>query len=120
MRIARRMARFIGVACLLVGSLLITSCGSSVAKGHKALAAQIRNYKFSPALVVIHKGDSVVWTNKDTDQHSVTADSGQVVSFDSSGLHGQASFRKTFTALGVFHYHCKFHPFMTGTVTVKA
>jgi plastocyanin len=31
-----------------------------------------------------------------------------------------ATFEHTFTAVGVYHYHCTYHYWMTGTVQVQA
>jgi len=66
--------------------------------------------------VVIGVNNTVVWTNDDSQPHTVTAN-GQA--FDSGYLAPGASFSYTFTKPGVYEYHCTYHPWMTGTVVVK-
>jgi plastocyanin len=61
-------------------------------------------------------GATITWTNAGAVAHTVTADDG--VSFDSGGLDPQSTFSFTPDSPGVFAYHCAFHPWMTGSVTV--
>ncbi len=83
------------------------------------------NKGFTPnsITVVIGVNNTVVWTNNDASPHMVTADDG---SFDSGNLApaGNGSpggtYPYTFTKPGVYTYHCTYHPWMTGTVIVKA
>jgi hypothetical protein len=75
--------------------------------------------RFIPSTIVVVLGvnNTVVWTNTDTVQHTVTSDDGK---FD-SGLFGQGqSWNYTFTKPGTYPYHCIPHPFMRGTVIVQA
>ena len=81
------------------------------------LLVNIQDFSFSPSLMTVKKGDTIVWTNKDAAPHTVTWDvNGQ----KSSGKleHGMA-FSFTFNTAGTFSYHCAFHPGMKGKVTVK-
>jgi plastocyanin len=81
-------------------------------------------YSMDPIKVKV--GQSVIWTNKDSVQHTVTsgapgsADSGK--EFD-SGLtkliNPNATFEHTFAKAGTFTYYCQLHPTMTGTVIVS-
>jgi plastocyanin len=74
--------------------------------------------KSFPADTPVSQGDTVVWTNKMSMQHTVTADD---FSFDSGQLGKDASFSQVFDTPGAVPYHCENHPDeMTGTVTVKA
>ncbi len=82
-------------------------------------APEIRNVEigamiFSPATLEIEAGDTVVWENKATIAHTVTADDG---AFDSSLLQKDETFAKTFITPGTFAYHCELHP-MAGTIIV--
>jgi plastocyanin len=74
---------------------------------------------FSPPdiTVVLGVNNTVAWTNGDTSPHTVTADDG---SFYSGNLAPGSSFTYTFTSTGIYAYHCTYHPWMTGIVTVKA
>ena len=79
----------------------------------------IQNFAFVPARVVVSPGTRVVWTNEDSDPHTVTSDA------PGGGLSSQALDTGThFQALesrsGTVTYHCTIHPFMHGAVTVQA
>jgi len=78
-------------------------------------AVAIADYAFKPATVTIAAGARVVWTQKDDDPHTVTADDG---SFDSKGLGQGDTFAHVFTKPGRYPYHCSAHPFMKGVVIV--
>ncbi|MEM7824051.1 MAG: DUF4382 domain-containing protein [Candidatus Aenigmatarchaeota archaeon] len=75
----------------------------------------IRNYAFIPNEITIAVGDTVVWTNKDNAQHTVTSDIGL---FDSGLLSKDVSWNYTFTEAGNYTYHCTPHMYMTGKVIV--
>ena len=69
---------------------------------------------FTPQTLNVDVGDTVTFINKGG-FHNVTADDG---SFTSSFLtHGHA-YSHAFTKPGKYPYHCKIHPYMTGTVIV--
>lgn len=68
-----------------------------------------------PANTPVDKGDTVVWTNRMSKKHTVTADNGE---FDSGALAKGQSFTHVFDSAGTVPYHCDFHPDqMTGEVT---
>ena len=76
----------------------------------------VRNFEFSPAVVDIQVGDTVVWTNVDG-FHSVISDDG--TSFSNTAGSGW-TFSHTFDMAGSFPYHCGVHPsIMQGTVNVS-
>lgn len=68
---------------------------------------------YSPADVTVMESGSLLWVNKDSQVHTVTADNG---SFDSGDIPAGASFSKTFTVVGPYTYHCKYHNEQTGIV----
>ena len=72
---------------------------------------------FSPRALTINEGDTVVWTNADSQDHTVTSDIGL---FDSGTIVPGASFTFTFDNAGTFSYVCNIHPAMTGTITVQS
>jgi copper-containing nitrite reductase len=74
---------------------------------------------FSPATitVVIGVNNTVVWTNRDSSPHTVTS---ATKAFDSGNLNAGDTFTFTFTAPGTYQYVCSYHPWMKGTVIVKA
>lgn len=75
----------------------------------------ITNFAFSPANITVKVGTKVTWTNKDSVQHSATADDH---SFDTGLIAQNGSASYTFTKPGTYHYHCTPHPYMKGIVTV--
>lgn len=77
---------------------------------------RIFDYDFRPGELTIEAGQTVVWTNTGTRQHTVTANDG---SFDSGRLDSSGTFSHTFTTPGTYAYKCSVHPgLMSGTVTV--
>jgi len=71
---------------------------------------------FQPADVEVAVGDTVLWTNLDTEGHTVTAVDG---AFNSGVMTVGDEFSLAFDAAGAFDYFCAIHPEMTGTVTVS-
>jgi plastocyanin len=82
-----------------------------------APAVQIKGDAFTPAVLTIGAGQAVTFTNDDDDAHTVTATDG---SFDSKGLDTDAHWRHVFAKPGTYAYFCALHPFMKGTIVVKA
>jgi plastocyanin len=77
----------------------------------------LTRWHFDPAQLTVPVGTTVVWVNKGTEDHSVTADD---KSFDSGLKKAGASFQRAFPKAGAFSYHCEPHPWMTGTIQVVA
>jgi amicyanin len=79
-------------------------------------AVSITNFAFAPANLTVKVGDTVTWTNKDEEPHTVVANDG---SFHSPGMDANGTYSFTFTSPGSFDYICSIHPFMRGTVVVN-
>jgi len=77
---------------------------------------EIKNFAFNPGNIEIPKGTTVIWTNNDNFDHTVTSDTAGI--FDSGALNQGQTFEFTFNEIGTFDYHCSFHSFMHGEVTV--
>ena len=75
-----------------------------------------REWSYAPDQLAVEVGTTVVWTNTGAVAYTVTADDG--TSFDSGSIEPKATFALTPTAAGTFAYHCTFHPWMKGTLTV--
>jgi plastocyanin len=77
-------------------------------------------YGFSPdvVIVVIGKNNTVYWTNDDVAEHTATSDTAGI--FDSGVMSPGSTFQYTFTTPGTYTYHCSLHPWMQGSVIVKA
>jgi plastocyanin len=84
-------------------------------------SVSVVDFSFSPRSLTVQAGDTVVWTNNGSVDHTVTADDG---SFDSGSIAPGESFSHTFPSTRVVPYHCKFHGAaggigMAGTITVQ-
>jgi plastocyanin len=75
----------------------------------------IIDFAFAPASLKVEKGDAVIWTNMDSVEHTVTADT-----FTSGPLASGESYTYTFEEEGEYEYFCSFHPQMKGTINVGA
>jgi plastocyanin len=80
-------------------------------------AVHIKDDAFMPGTLTIVAGATVTFANDDDDAHTVTATDG---TFDSKGLDTNQTWRHTFSKPGVYRYFCELHPFMKGTIVVKA
>ena len=101
-------------AALALTALVGISSASTAAAPVKDVA--ISDYAFKPATITVEPGTRVVWTQKDDDPHTVTADDG---TFDSKGLGQGDTYGRVFAKPGRYPYHCSAHPFMKGVVIVS-
>lgn len=76
----------------------------------------IKNFAFSPATLTVKVGTRVTWTNNDTVSHTVTSDTGSLLS--SPTIAPGQTFSFTFNNVGTTNYHCAIHPMMKGKVIV--
>ena len=78
-------------------------------------ALAVQNFLFCPVSVTVTAGSELRWSNRDQAPHTVSADSGE---FD-TGNFGHGELRSLrFDRPGTYHYFCRLHPFMRGTVVV--
>jgi plastocyanin len=89
-------------------------------------ASSLTDTAYQPNPVEVSVGDTVTWTNDDTQPHTVTAGANAQPSgeFDSSPnfnplLAPAQTFEHTFTQAGEYPYYCALHPNMVGTVSVS-
>ena len=87
---------------------------------HATLKVLIQSYSFKPKTVKVHVGDTVIFTNLDADNHTVTTDKSGTKGLSSPTLGHRGVFKFTAKKSGKYAYHCAFHPFMKGTIVVKA
>jgi nitrite reductase (NO-forming) len=106
------------------GGATATTSGTSVTI--VSGASTLTNTAFKPNPATVHVGDTVTWTNGDTQPHTVTSGSnGQPDNkFNSSPnfnplLAPGQTFQHKFTAAGQYPYFCALHPNMVGTVSVS-
>lgn len=92
---------------VLLGLFVVTARADTV-------AVKIEKLAFASGLLTVHVGDTVQWSNADFVAHTATARNG---AWDVMiPAHGNASV--VLDRAGTFDYYCKFHPNMTGQITV--
>lgn len=82
----------------------------------RVVRVTIQNFAFHPAQIVVSPGTRIIWTNKDSDPHTV--DSTKNI-WSSEALDTDGQFARGFSRVGAFPYYCSIHPFMHGSITVK-
>ena len=75
----------------------------------------IEKMAFGKAPSGVHVGDTLVWRNKDSVEHSATADSG---AFD-VGIQPGKEAKAVVRTPGSIAYHCRYHPTMKSSVKVE-
>jgi plastocyanin len=104
-----------------MGHTLVYAQGASVSIVPNASTLGDKAYSPNPA--EIKAGETVTWTNDDSQIHTATSgtvgaeDSGTV--FDSSILSPKATFDFKFDQAGEYDYYCTLHPQMVGKVVVS-
>jgi plastocyanin len=76
----------------------------------------MQNIAFDPKSVTVKVGQKVTWTNADSTDHNVTAQSG--ADFKSKDFGNGGTFSFTPTKAGTIKYVCTIHPGMDATLTV--
>jgi plastocyanin len=126
-----------GVALVAaLAGLALAACGGTQASGGAPAAAvastaapvatptaaapvattsvDIANFAFSPAIVTVKVGQTITWTNRDEDAHTVAITGAPV----SVPLQGGDTYTHTFSQPGRYSYLCTIHPNMHGMVVV--
>lgn len=109
------------VVGLSIGPGFVSAQGASITIQPNSATLGDKAYVPNPAEVKV--GESVTWTNDDSQIHTATSgtvggeDSGSV--FDSSILSPKATFDFTFDTAGEYDYYCTLHPQMFGKVVVS-
>lgn len=76
----------------------------------------IKDGAFSPQVITVKAGGTVIWTNKDSVAHTTKSDG--TLLWDSGTIQAGGTYRHTFKAVGNYPYSCSIHPSMKGTVYV--
>jgi plastocyanin len=100
---------------------VVASPSSSAASG-SATQATIKLFMFKPAMLDVKVGTTVVWTNEDAIQHSVTSGTPSAPdgTFNSDFFTQGQTFSFTFTTPGMYQYFCMRHESMTGMIHVAS
>jgi plastocyanin len=100
------------LALLVAGGLLL----SNVAAPATQHTVTIEGMQFNPPQLTVHRGERIVWVNKDLFPHTVTAND---KAFDSGSIAADASWAFTPAKAGDYAYSCSFHPTMKGMIKVQ-
>ncbi|MGI8460626.1 MAG: cupredoxin domain-containing protein [Solirubrobacterales bacterium] len=96
--------------------------GSGEDKGEKQpladVAVTIEDFEYRPDPVTVEPGEEVTWTNRDSAQHTATAEGKG--DFDTGLLEDGQRGTVPFNEEGSFAYICTVHPDMKGKVVVRA
>lgn len=104
-----------------IGPAFVHAQGASITIQPNSATLEDKAYVPNPAEVKV--GESVTWTNDDSQIHTATSgavgaeDSGSV--FDSGILSPKATFDFTFDTAGEYDFYCTLHPQMFGKVVVS-
>jgi plastocyanin len=106
-------------AAVLMICLLVLLVGADAAKDSNVKKIEIKDKKYSVAKLTIKAGQTVIWTNRDDNDHqvSITLD-GKLVKASDDLSHDE-SFKFTFDKPGKYKYQCKYHPREKGEITVE-
>lgn len=75
---------------------------------------------YIPDQLAIGVGDTVIWTDNDNTEHTVTSTDDEGALFDSGVITPEDVYSFEFTAAGVYPYHCTIHGRSMGGVIVVA
>ena len=109
------------VVGLSIGPASVSAQGASITI--QPNSATLGDKAYVPNPVEVKVGESVTWTNDDSQIHTATSgtvggeDSGSV--FDSGILSPKATFDFTFDTAGEYDFYCTLHPQMFGKVVVS-
>jgi plastocyanin len=106
-----RRIRIYGLCCLLLSSC--TSAPEQTAP--KVYKVEIKQMLFQPAILRVHKGDTVIFINEDFVNHNVTEESNKT--WSSAPLSTGKSWR--LKAIQSANYYCTIHPVMKGKLLVQ-
>lgn len=80
-----------------------------------AVEVRIEDKIFSPSILTVNKGTTVVWSNNDLTEHTVTAENED---FDSDTLKPGQSYSRTLYKPGTYSYFSSKDPIVRGTIQV--
>jgi plastocyanin len=103
-------------ALFFVGLPILYVASAAWALAEEIMQVKISDLAFSPTEITARVGDTVQWVNGDFVDHTATAKSGEWDVMIAAGK--QAGLQ--LTRAGTIDYFCRFHPGMTGKITVRA
>jgi plastocyanin len=96
------------------GAAALALAIASSAHAGETIAVTIDKIAYAPVSISAHVGDTIEWTNKDIVAHAATARDKQW----NLMIFPNKKQRVVLTRAGAIDYYCRFHPNMTGIITV--
>lgn len=93
----------------------------SILSGTSAPGCETSANCFHPSGLLVEKGTTVKWINKDSSPHTITSGTsanGNNGLFDSGLIMASYDFSHKFTKTGNYDYFCNIHPWMEGNIIV--
>ena len=115
------------VLSLIIFSILLLACGAGDASSEEPLVIRIVDDEFSPKVINVPVGSTVIWESGGSNNHNVIASDGswQAISsdyFEYGIITKGDQYEYTFEEPGVYEYYCPYHGTnnkgMVGTVIV--
>ncbi len=100
------------IAAAIIGAAALVVLAS--AAGAETIQVKIDKLAFAPAQISVHAGDTIEWVNADFIAHTATARNG---AFDVM-IPPNATKSTVVKGDGTIDYYCKFHPNMTGQISI--
>ena len=112
----RARLRWLWPAAFLLSSGNIAAAGANHPAQGAVHTVVIENMQFNPAELQVHRGERIVWVNKDLFPHTATSASH---AFDSGSIGANSSWTYVASKAGEYAYGCTFHPTMKGMLKVQ-
>lgn len=93
-----------------------TENNSQTEENQESTSIAIMNHEYSPRIIRVKAGTTVIWVNRDNVDHNVVSESSSELK--SPMLGRGESWSHTFDTPGRYDYYCTPHPYMKGTVIV--
>ena len=115
------------VFCIIIFSVIIAACGGEEATSQQSLIIRVVDDEFSPKVINVPVGSTVVWESGGSNNHNVIASDGswQAISsdyFEYGIITKGDQYEYTFDEPGIYEYYCPYHGTnnkgMVGTVIV--
>ena len=85
--------------------------------GSKQNRIEIKDFAFNPQTLTVKSGETVTWTNRDEEPHTVVSVGKKFKK--STALDTDQTFAITAGEPGTYAYFCSVHPKMTGAIVVE-
>lgn len=95
-------------------ALAAAALATSAIAAAKTLHVSIKDVAFAPAEISAKVGDRITWQNADIVPHTATSEEAGFDVEIAPGQTGEAVLKRA----GTFGYVCRYHPNMTGRITV--